>query len=254
MVPSRGVHVNAMTSVDRTEDGTAVGHRHRTDSPVRVLMVDDHRAFAEALCLSLAQEERVADCSVAISVEEACTLLEDHEYDVVLMDILMPGVDGIEGTRRIRQDHPDLRIIVLTGYGDLDLLASVAGAGADAFLLKDAPFAEVLDAVLSEDAIDVGSSELLGRVAEHILRRADERTERPPISLTPRESEVLALLAEGSMLADIAALLGITVETCRGYVKTLLAKLGARSQLQAVIAAGRYGLLRDGHPVDNGGP
>lgn len=220
----------------------------------RVVVIDDHRSYAQAVCTSLEQQPAVDECRWAGSIEEALEVTEGWPYDVAMVDVLLPGGPGIDGLGRLRAHNPGVRTVVVTGNAEVETLAQAALAGADAFVTKDQPIDDVIAAVLGDGDV-MGDADLLARVTEDMRRREMERIVPPPVHLTPRERQILALLSEGTLLGDIAKVLGIRVETCRGYVKSLLAKLGARSQLQAVVTAARMGLLPADHPLgENASP
>jgi DNA-binding NarL/FixJ family response regulator len=162
------------------------------------------------------------------------------------MDFDLADVDGIEGARRIKAAHPGVRVLLLTGLADLDLLVRAAAAQVDGFLTKDTPLEQLLEAVRGEGDGDVGLV-LDAASIEALRRRVGDvatiggRSWLP--ALTAREKEVLALLEAGVEPKSIAAQLGIRLHTCRGYVRNVLVKLGAHSQLEAVAVARRAGLL-----------
>jgi DNA-binding NarL/FixJ family response regulator len=212
---------------------------------LRLLVVDDHRTFADALCLALAQLPDVAECIAEPTIDRAMARLAGGGWDVVVIDAYFSGRDGLDGAAEVQRRWPEVRIVMITGEPELDHLAEAAALGVDAYVTKDLPFTDLRDAVLAEGPEDLGHSDVLAMVVEAIRRREEARRRTPTIDLTPREREVLGLLARGVAMKDMAGLLGIKLETCRGYVKTLLAKLGARSQLQAVVYAAREGLLDD---------
>ena len=209
-----------------------------------VLVVDDQRAFAESLQVVIDAQDDLVCLGAAETGEEAVARTNAEPPSVVLMDIALPGIDGIEATRQIVDAHPETAVVVLTGVPDATILARAAGAGACAFLLKDSAVAEILDAVRSADrrsGIGVDSS-----VLSQLL---DTEPSHPDATLTQRELEVLGLLAQGRQPKQIAQSLGITVNTCRGYVKNVLAKLEAHSALEAVVEAHRRGLISLGSPA-----
>jgi two-component system response regulator DesR len=231
--------------------GSATPHGAESpDRTRRVLVIDDHRLYAESLALALEQLPGVEQCTSVRSVDDGLAELAEAPWDAVILDGHLAGGEGGDGALEIRRRWPDTRIVMVTAEPDLELLAEAAAAEVDAFFAKDASFEEISESVLSDDVVDLGSSGFLAIVAEGIRSREVQRAKSsPPIDLTPRERDVLSLLAQGVAMKDMAGLLGITVETCRGYVKSLLLKLDARSQLQAVVIAARKGLLDDDRPL-----
>jgi DNA-binding NarL/FixJ family response regulator len=216
----------------------------------RVLIVDDHLAFAEAVAIAVDAQPDLECVGATPSVEDALRLTEDqhHPPDVVLMDVYLPGVDGIEGTRRIKARNPATRVLILTGYTELDILSKAATAGASGFLPKESSLQEIMDAIRvpMDDKIVVESatlSALIERLRD--TERESAKHARDSARLTRRELEVLGHMREGLDPQAIALRLGISVHTCRGHVKSLLLKLGAHSQLEAVVIAAREGLLPD---------
>lgn len=208
-----------------------------TERPRRVLVVDDQLAFAQSLELVIGAEDDLVCVGTAGTGEEAVERAAADPPSVVLMDVHLPGIDGIEATRRITEaTGGDVDVVVLTGVPDASVLARAASAGACAFLLKDSSVSEIVDAVRNADGggtMGVGSTALT-QLTEH-------NVESSP--LTQRELEVLGMLAEGRQPKQIAYQLGITVNTCRGYVKNVLAKLEVHSALEAVVEAHRRGLI-----------
>ena len=230
------------------EDGTGTsGNPEVRRAALRVLVVDDHRLFADTLCLALYDLAVVEDCRHADGVKEAMRQLEAAAADVVVLDGDLDDPGAVVGAVRIRRRWPGIRILVLAEEPDVDLLAEAATAGVDAFRSKDVGFDELVAAVTSEAIEDLGNSHVLADLTEAIRRREAARGVRNgcPVEMTPREREVLGLLSQGVAMKDMARLLGIRLETCRGYVKSLLMKLDARTQLQAVVIASRMGLLDD---------
>jgi DNA-binding NarL/FixJ family response regulator len=204
----------------------------------RVLVVDDQRAFAQSLEVVIDSQDDLVSLGVATTGEEAVERARADHPSVVLMDVGLPGIDGVEATKQILEHDPGVGVVVLTGVPDASVLARAASAGACAFLLKDSSVVEILEAVRTADqrgAMGVDS----GAIA-HLLESSETDADA---SLTQRELEVLGLLAQGRQPKQIAHSLGITVNTCRGYVKNVLAKLDAHSALEAVVEAHRRGLI-----------
>lgn len=213
-----------------------------------VLVVDDHQTFAELLADALDREEDLTSVGLATSAEEALVMVDELRPELVLMDVQLPGTDGIEATRQIVDRHPGTRVVVLTAHTDVHLVQRAADAGACAFLPKDGSLAEMLETVrearpgLFEFRPPVHDVPAASPVAPEA---PDPRVGR----LTPRELEVLGLMGEGLDVRTISRRLGVTEQTCRGYVKSVLAKLGVHSQLQAVVTAWRLGVLRPQDPA-----
>jgi DNA-binding NarL/FixJ family response regulator len=211
------------------------------DTPVRtmsVLVVDDHRIFAELLSGALAAAG-MRPLGTATSAAQALAMTRDLQPDIVVMDIQMPGQDGLAATRRIRELSPGTIVAVVTAHRDPDWVVRAAQAGASAFVPKNGSLDEMIDVLtrVRGDQMLVAPSAFGGGVPSE-----GPKTEDRP-SLTRREQEVLECLGRGMPAKAIARVLGISLETCRGYVKSLHVKLGVRSQLEAVIRAQELGLL-----------
>jgi DNA-binding NarL/FixJ family response regulator len=204
-----------------------------------VLVVDDHRAFAEMLSAALDGVEGLQCVGVAQSAAEGVTLAERLQPDVVVMDIQMPREDGLTATGRIREVAPEAVVAVLTAHHSPEWVSRAAQAGASAFVPKNGSLQEMIDVLanLNRGHMVVAPSTFT------TTPTADPVGERPELS--QREVEVLQLLARGTAMREMAPALGITVNTCRGYVKTIRQKLGATSQLEAVLKARQLGLLDD---------
>ncbi|MEU3165411.1 response regulator transcription factor [Streptosporangium sp. NPDC006930] len=212
----------------------------------RVLVVEDQRALAGALEIAIDIQPDL-DCVGAVgTVEDAVPLMKAHHPDVVLMDIHLPDVDGIEGTRRIKAAYPDTRVLILTGDATPDLFTAAEAVGAAGFLAKDATFPAILRVIRA--SVDEKIIMVEGETLEVLLRSPSPDT--PPrdgrenrAGLTMRELEVLGLMGEGLAPRAIAARLVVSPHTARGHVKNVMAKLGVHSQLEAVVVATRTGLL-----------
>ena len=215
----------------------------------RVLVVDDHRTFAELLATALSAAG-MTSLGTANSGAQAVALARELQPDVVVMDIQMPHQDGLAATRRIREVAPGAVVVVVTAHSDPDWVVRSAQAGASAFVPKDGSLDEMLDVLTRARAgqMLVAPSTFAAGVVPTPRVAPDSRPQ-----LTRREREVLDCLARGLPVKGVARVLGITQETCRGYIKSLHAKLGARSQLEAVIRAQQLGLVRLPDP-DSGQP
>jgi DNA-binding NarL/FixJ family response regulator len=214
---------------------------------MRIVVVDDHRAFAEALGMALAMEPDLSCAGLAATASEGLELIASERPDVAIVDVMLPDLDGIEVTRQVRQVSPSTRVIVLTARTDVAVMAEAASAGACGFVPKERPLAEILTKIrtAAEGEISLDRSTLVSLVARRQERSTAGRpaTSTPLTPLTPRELGVLSLLAEGVNVRQIAKDLRISVHTCRGAVRSILRKLGAHSQLEAVVKASRAGLL-----------
>jgi len=182
--------------------------------------------------------------------EEALRLVAEHRPDVVLMDLRMPRVDGVEATRRIKAGHPAVQIVVLTTYSDDESVFAALQAGARGYLTKDAGAEEIARAI---DAVRGGAAQLDPSMQRRLVDAlaAGERTSRRrredlPDGLTRREGEVLALIAEGKSNAEIARELFISEATVKTHINNLFAKAGLRDRAQAVTYAYRKGLASPG--------
>ena len=207
----------------------------------RVLVVDDHRAFAELLAGAL-QAAGMDVVGTAYSAAQAIAVAQEVQPDVVVVDIQMPRQDGLSATRRLREVAPLAVVAVVSDCRDPEWVVRATQAGASAFIPKDGPLAEMLDVltrVRADQMLIAPSTFATAPTAG--TRPAPEGAARP--QLTRREQEVLDCLGRGMHVKAIARVLGITLETCRGYAKSLYTKLGVHSQLEAVVKAQQLGLL-----------
>lgn len=201
---------------------------------IRVLIVDDHPVVREGLAAMINRRPDMEVVAEAGNGREAVDFCRRLGPDVTLMDLRMPMMGGVEATRAIRRDSPDARIIVLTTYeGDEDIYRALQ-AGARAYLLKDAPREELLQAIRT---VDAGQRHLppfvAGRLAEHLAGN----------DLTAREQEVLELIVAGKSNREIGADLSITESTVKVHVNSILGKLGVHDRTQAVTTALQRGLV-----------
>jgi DNA-binding NarL/FixJ family response regulator len=214
--------------------------------PVRitkVLVVDDHRTFAELLSRALDAEPDLQCVGRASGASEAVDAVPRLMPDVVLMDVRLPDGDGISTTAELTRAFPDLKVLILTAHASETDISRAGAAGAAGFLAKDGSLSEVLDALRTARR---GSLILPDGVLATVAAQGSRERSAPEWGLTPRELEVLRLLGDGRDPRAIAKELGVSLFTCRGYVKSIRAKLGVHSQLEAVVLATRSGLIRFG--------
>ena len=212
-------------------------------APVRVMVVDDQALVREGLMTLLEAAPDIAPVAAAADGEEAVALCARHRPEVVLMDLRMPTLDGVEATRRIREAQPETEIVVLTTHADEASILDALRAGARGYLTKDAGIAEISRAIHA--AADHHA--LLDPVV-HARLVAAAGTARPatpprslPDELTPREAEVLSLIAQGLSNAEIAQGLVVTEATVKSHINHVFAKIGARDRAQAVHYAYTHG-------------
>ncbi|MGE3277754.1 MAG: response regulator [Vicinamibacterales bacterium] len=205
-----------------------------TQSPIRVLSVDDHPLLREGVASLLAGQADLRLVAEASNGREAVDLFRLHRPDVTLMDLQMPEMDGVEAMVAIRQEFPSARIIVLTTYvGDVQVMRALQ-AGAQAYLLKSVLRKELPDAIR---LVHAGHKRIAPEVATAVAEHAAAD------ALSPREIEVLRLIAGGNANKVIAASLSITEETVKGHVKNILAKLAANDRTHAVTIGLRRGII-----------
>jgi DNA-binding NarL/FixJ family response regulator len=213
-------------------------------APVRVLVVDDQALVREGLMTLLETAPDIEPVAAATDGEQAIALCARHHPDVVLMDLRMPRVDGAEATRRIRAERPDIEIVVLTTHADEASILDALQAGARGYLTKDAGIAEISRAVHA--AAD--HQALLDPIVHSRLVAAAGSGSRPappanlPDELTPREAEVLALIARGLSNREIAEMLVVSEATVKTHVNHVFAKIRVRDRAQAVHYAYTHGL------------
>ncbi|NYI72607.1 DNA-binding NarL/FixJ family response regulator [Naumannella cuiyingiana] len=220
-------------------------------SPVRVVLVDDQELVRTGLRMALGAQPGIRIVGEAADGREALALLDRCACDVVLMDVRMPGMSGIEATARISRRADGPRVLVLTTFDLDEHVFDALQAGASGFLVKDTPLAELLQAIRHVHRGDaVVSPATTRRLIRHFTDPARrDLPRRPPpglAELTPREREVLLLVADGLSNAEIAAALTVEEVTVKTHVGRVLAKLGLRDRTQAAIFAYRHGLVERG--------
>ena len=206
---------------------------------IRVLVVDDQRLVREGLTALLDLVDDLELVGLAEDGAQALDMVAEQQPDVVLMDLRMPVMDGVEATRRIRRDHPDVEVVVLTTHADDDSVLAALRAGARGYLTKDAGMAEIARAVAAADA---GQALLDPQVQTHVLQGLTPGDR--PAPLTDRQTEVLALIADGLSNAEIATQLVVSEATVKTHINRIFAKIAARDRAQAVRWAYQHGIAQ----------
>jgi len=214
------------------------GAEHET---IRLLVADDQTIVRKGICALLATEPAIEVVGEAQDGQEAVEQAETLRPDVILMDLVMPHVDGLEATRRILALQPEARILVLTSFAGDDQVLPAVKAGALGYLLKDAGLAALVQAIRQ---VHRGESSLHPSVARKLLLELSEPAERELTRdlLTGRETEVLRLVAQGCSNRQVSERLGISEATVRTHVSSILSKLKLSSRTQAALYALREGL------------
>lgn len=206
--------------------------------PIKVLIVDDHRVVRQGLRMFLGLDSDLQVVGEAANGQEALEMVASARPDVVLMDLLMPVMDGITATEEIRHEHPDVEVLALTSVLEDTSVINAVKAGAIGYLLKDTDADELCKAIKAAAA---GQVQLAPKAAERLMREV--RAPENPEKLTERETEVLRLLAIGKSNKEIALAMQIGETTVKTHVSNILAKLGVPSRTQAALYAVRIGLV-----------
>jgi DNA-binding NarL/FixJ family response regulator len=207
--------------------------------PIRVMIVDDHQIVREGLQILLAEEAEFEVVGTAGDGANALALVETVKPDVIMMDLVLPDLDGIEVTRRILEKHPSMRVLILTTFAEDQSVRNAIRAGAIGYLLKDVLKPDLLRALRDTAA---GRASLHPEAQQHLMRQVTESQTPPPhASLTKREADILRLIAEGRSNKEIALALSLTEGTVKGYVSTIFDKLGVADRTQAALYAVKHG-------------
>lgn len=211
---------------------------HGDAAQYRVLIVDDHRTFAELLALALSTEDGFECVGIAETGADAYDRAVRDKPNVIVMDIQLGKESGLDAARRIRDALPEVVVVVVSAHGDPTSVARASQIGASAFVPKSGSLTEMLTIVRTAK-----NGTML--VAPSLFQQVTSlgASPRPGTRLTSREHDVLELMGKGAAPRQIARELNISVNTCRGYVKAVHAKLGVRSQLEAVVRAQTLGLI-----------
>jgi two-component system, NarL family, response regulator LiaR len=211
------------------------------ETRIRVLIVDDHEIVREGLRTLIVEESELAVVGEATDGEEALRLALELRPDVILLDLMMPGIDGIEVIRRLRHAEVPSRVLVLTSFAEHNKVHDAISAGAIGYLLKDILKADLVRAIRNASQ---GQPSLHPEVQRQLMRRVVSSAPPPLLEeLTGRERVVLQLIAKGQSNKGIAAELGLSEGTVKGYVSAILAKLGVADRTQAALYAVKHGLV-----------
>lgn len=207
---------------------------------IRILIVDDHTVVRDGLNALLSAEPGMDVVGTAGDGEEAIRLTGELKPDIILLDLVMPHMDGVQATRHIKQDHPDSRILILTSFGEDHQVYAAIKAGAMGYLMKDTSSDELIRAIRDTFA---GKPVMQPDIAQKLMREIQSQDESgPPESLTEREIEILQHLAKGKSNQQIADDLYLSERTVRTHITNILGKLGLSNRTQAVLFALREGI------------
>lgn len=211
--------------------------------PVRVILADDHALIRQGLRSMLETSDQVEIVAEASNGLELISLVAEHSPQVVVVDIRMPDMDGLEAVRRIRADHPAVKALMLTVHDEQSYVHEAIRSGASGYLLKTVSAEELIKGIM---AVAAGKAMLHPSITRHLINEFAEMARgqaKPPKELSKREQDVLQLLAYGKSNKEIAKALGIGAQTVKTHVSHIFTKLGAADRTGAVALALRKGLV-----------
>lgn len=222
---------------------------------IRIIIVDDQRLMREGLAMLIELEEDLLVVGLAANGLEAIELVNQHKPDVILMDIRMPHMDGVEGTKRILSMYPNIKILMLTTFNEKGLILAALESGAKGYLLKDMPSEAIIKAihsvnqgsvVMQEDVTERILEELRSQSKQQILTEQHQQLENKKLTyLTIREKEVLTLLGLGYNNKEISTHLYISEGTAKNHISSIIRKLEIRDRTQAALFALKSGLIKN---------
>jgi two-component system, NarL family, response regulator LiaR len=214
-------------------------HASQTPQTIRVMLVDDHNVVRSGLATFLKAYDDLELVGQARHGAEAVALCPRYKPDVILMDLMMPEMDGIAATRAILADHPEIKIIAMTSFEEEELVQGVLAAGAISYLLKNVTADELAKAI--RDAVSGRST--LSPEAARVLVQATRPTRQPWVELTEREMEALRLVVQGQSNQQIAEAMFITVATVKAHMSNILSKLQVSSRAEAIAYAIKHKIV-----------
>lgn len=211
---------------------------------IRIVICDDQEIVCQGLRTILSHDNRIQVIGIVNDGQQAIEMAIKHQPDLILMDLKMPGMNGIQATQHIHQRFPQIKILILTTYDDDEWLFDAIRAGANGYLLKDTPAQQLIESIVGTAS---GNNYIDPKITGKLLNNiAQQRQQTTPshIQLTEREREILQRMARGLSNADIARELYLSEGTVRNYTSAIFARLGVSDRTQAVIVALRYGLVQ----------
>ena len=211
---------------------------------IRVIVCDDQEIVVQGLSTILNNDPQIQVVATASNGLEVMEQVATHHPDLVLMDLKMPGINGIQATQKIKSSFPQIKVLVLTTYDDDEWLFDAIRAGASGYLLKDTPSVNLIQAIKGTLEGDTYlDPSVAGKVLNNVATQNKTLASSNHVQLSDRETDVMQLMARGLTNADIARELYLSEGTVRNYTSAIFTKLGVNDRTQAVIAALRYGLV-----------
>jgi two-component system, NarL family, response regulator LiaR len=207
--------------------------------PIRVILVDDHRHMHQIVMTLVSDVGDIELVGQASNGQEALLLCAEDQPDVILLDIMMPVMDGLETTQRLHQQYPNIKILVLSNFHDDEIVRSLLKEGAVGYILKTALARDLVNTIRS---VYLGNTVLSGEIAQIVLHPTELKPARD-FGLTQRELEVLKLVAEGMNNAEIAQKLTISSSTVKFHISNLCQKMQVQSRVEAIVLAARNNLV-----------
>ncbi len=208
--------------------------------PLRILLADDHRMFIDGIKLLLESNARYRVVCMCANGNEALDFIKSNSVDVALLDVNMPEMDGAETTKTLKQIQPSVKIIIVTMHQELGIIRKMLRAGADSYLLKETSASELYTAI---DKVFSGENYVSPLISSAVMQALKTNVNDDFTRLTPRETEVLKLISNGSTTSEIASQIGLSINTIETHRRNMLSKLGLKNTAQLVRYSVERGLL-----------